>query len=140
LDKIVVKLPEHPILQVSKRRRETIKVGVNENKFDPHALRIERIEAPVLRERGFVPLDNSMNQWQGVYKGYPCTVYFPPLYPAQPLEFRWKHTPPGFPNVIDENRLCTEHLVYEGVWTPDITIETVLEALDTHPYFQRRQR
>jgi ubiquitin-protein ligase len=51
------------------------------------------------------------------------------------LEFYWKRTPPGFHDVVDENRLCTEQLLYDEEWTPDITVETIFEALDTHKYF-----
>ena len=108
---------------------------IEDTTFDPHVFRIRQIEAPVLQERNFVPVDGSLDKWEGKYKGHECTIYFPPLYPVQPLEFYWKRVPRGFHNVVEVNRLCSEQLLYDRRWTPDTTVETIFEALDTHPYF-----
>ena len=140
MDKIVVELRKREILRVSKKTTTMISEPLkNEDAAsDPHVLRIERIDAPVLRNRGFVPVNGSMDQWEGKFRRYRCTIYFPPLYPAHPFEFYWKRTPRGFHNVVEKNRLCVEALLDDEKWSPAITVETILEALETHEYFTRK--
>ena len=109
---------------------------INIQSYDPRIARIETLEAPVLRERGFKPVDESLATWKGKYNGYPAQIFFQPEYPAVPFQWHWNRVPDGFGNVVG-SQLCIEALLDRNAWTPEMTVETVFEGLDSHPYFRR---
>jgi hypothetical protein len=113
---------------------KTLRIEISN--FDPRKIRIEKLEAPVLQERGFKSIDETMTTWRGKYKGYPAQIVFSSEYPAVPFQWYWDEVPNGFGNVID-NQLCIEALLDNNAWTPEMTVETVFEGLDSHPYFRK---
>lgn len=107
--------------------------------FNLRMRRIKMVEEPLLKKRGFDPLDRKLSTWSGFYKGYRVQIFFPDDYPAVPFSWFWEDIPEGFPHIID-NQLCVEVLLNSEAWVPDITVETIFEALDSHWYFRGRRQ
>jgi len=107
--------------------------------FDLRLPRIKMLEEPFLRKKGFRPVDEQLTVWVGQYKGYGVQIVFPHDYPAVPFAWYWEWNPPGFPHVVEGNRLCIEALLYYEKWAPDMTVETIFEALDSHWYFRDKR-
>ena len=121
---------------IVKKNIHTQKFRVNISNFDPRKARINKLEAPVLRERGFKPTDDTMNEWKGRYRSHPVQIILPLEYPAVPFRWYWIEVPSGFEHVVG-SQLCIEALLDNNAWTPEMTVETVFEGLDSHPYFER---
>lgn len=133
---VVVKRGSIQQVRVTKiKKRRPIEVSITN--YDPRLARIKQKEEPTLRERKFKPIDNSLTTWTGSYKGHRTQIVFPQDYPAVPLQWYWDKAPSGFINVVD-NQLCIEALLNKEKWAPDITVETIFDELDSHPYFRRK--
>lgn len=133
----VVKLirVQSPSIIVRKKNRKTIQVNITN--YDPRIIRIRNREEPSLTNRGFRPTDDNLTTWTGRFKGYPVRIYFPYDYPAVPFKWYWQKIPSGFHNVIN-NELCVQALLNNSKWTPDLTVETIFESLESHRYFRGR--
>jgi len=132
---VVKRSVTQPVKVTRIQNRRPIEVSITN--YDPRLARIKQKEEPALKDRGFRPVDNSLTTWTGSYKGHRVQILFPQDYPAVPLQWFWEKVPSGFLNVID-NQLCIEALLNKEKWAPDITVETIFDELDSHPYFRRK--
>lgn len=134
-EQIIVKIQPRKI--TVKKNRTPPMLLVNAQNFDPRIARIKGLEAPILQERGFRPTDDYMASWKGRYEGHPVQIYFPSEYPAVPFQWHWGQVPSGFEHVVG-SKLCIEALLDNNAWTPELTVETVFEGLDSNSYFRKR--